>query len=289
MRVTLLDGPVGTELARRGVPTPLPLWSAAAIEQAPEALARIHADYAAAGATVHTANTFRTDAWTLGRLGLGDRWQELTAKAVAIARGAVPDDHRVAGSISPLEDCYRPDLSPPAAVWRVEHGRSVRALGEAGVDLLLCETFPHPGEALAALDAALEVGLPVWLALTPGPFGDLLTDAVILETLDEAARRGAEAVLVNCSRPERLSRLIPRLVEGAGERGAEVGAYGNVGEPDDEVGWRNEGPARPEPYAAAAVGWAEAGASIVGGCCGTTPEHIAALAEALRRSSPTGR
>ena len=285
MGVTLLDGPVGTELARRGVPTPLPLWSATAIDSAPSALARLHADYAGAGATVHTANTFRTDPWTLRRVGLEERSAELTTLAVRIARGAVPQQHSVAGSISPLEDCYRPDLSPPLPVCRTEHARQVRALADAGVDLLLCETFPHPGEALAALDVALEVGLPVWLSLTPGPFGDLLGDEELLATLDEAARRGADAVLINCARPEHLSRLLPKLAEIGREHGVELGAYGNVGEPDDAVGWRNDGPARPAPYALAAEAWVRAGATIVGGCCGTTPAHVSATAAALNRSS----
>ena len=273
-----MDGPIGTELARRGVPTPLPLWSAAAIESAPGALAAIHADYAAAGATVHTANTFRTHAWTLGRMGLPeDHWRRLCDSAVRIARAAVPEGHRVAGSIAPLEDCYRPDLSPPLAICRREHARMARQLGEAGVDLLLCETFPHPGEALAAVDAALETGLPVWLSLTLGPSADLIEPVRLLDTLAEAVRRGVEAVLVNCTPVETLDGLMADL----SDLGVPFGAYGNVGEPDPDQGWRCEGDARPAPYAEAARGWLRKGATIVGGCCGTTPEHIAALEKVL--------
>src|SRR5262245_12037015 len=103
--LTVLDGPVGTELAARGVPTPAPLWSAWALVHAPEVVADIHRDYAAAGATVHTTNTFRTK-----RRSAPANWEELARKAVAIVRGTVPQGHRVAGSIAPLEDCYRPDL-----------------------------------------------------------------------------------------------------------------------------------------------------------------------------------
>ncbi len=274
----LLDGPVGTELARRGIPTPLPLWSAAAIEDAPAALARIHADYAAAGATIHTANTFRTAPYTLERLGLADRGARLTRDAVRIARDAVPAGHRVAGSIAPLEDCYRPDLAPDLVTCRTEHGRHARELAAAGVDLLLCETFPHAGEALAALDAALETGKPVWLSLTPGPSGDLLSPGEIVTTLAEAARRGAAAVLVNCAPVPRIEPLLARIAEVAIDAGVDFGAYGNVGEPDDTTGWRNDGDARPAPYAEAARRWLDLGATILGGCCGTTAAHIAALA-----------
>lgn len=273
MAVTILDGPVGTELARRGVPTPLPLWSAAAIESAPAELSAIHADYAAAGATVHTANTFRTDAWTLAKSGLEDRSEELTRRAVEIVRRAVPEDHLVAGSISPLEDCYRPDLSPEPSLCRIEHVRTARTLVEAGVDLILCETFPHPGEALAALDAALEHDVPVWLSLTPGPDGSLLSGPLLVETLREAARRGAEAVLVNCGPASSLGPLVAPLAE----LDVQIGAYGNVGRPCPDQGWVNEGDALPGAYADAAAAWLEAGATILGGCCGTSVEHIREL------------
>jgi len=275
--LVLLDGPVGTELARRGVPTPLPLWTAAAIEDAPDVLAAIHRDYAAAGAEVHTANTFRTDPWSLRADPDGDRWRRLTDAAVRIARGAVGGG-RVAGSIAPLEDCYRPDLSPPRGPAAEAHGRMARGLRDAGVDLLLCETFPHAGEALIAVDAALATGLPVWLSLTVGPGGDLLSDDVVEATLRDAVGRGVEAVLVNCARPDRIADLLPRL---AG-LGVPFGGYGNVGEPDDATGWRSDGASAPRPYAEAAARWAAAGATILGGCCGTTPAHIAALAAAAR-------
>ena len=79
--MTLLDGPTGTELARHGVETPPPLWSAVAVDHAPDVLARIHADYAAAGAEVHTAATFRTQ-----RRAAGGAWRRLTERAVALAR-----------------------------------------------------------------------------------------------------------------------------------------------------------------------------------------------------------
>ena len=85
MTVTILTGPLGTELHRRGVQTPLPGWSAHALEEAPEVVAAIHADYAAAGATVHVTNTFRTK-----RRTFPDRWEAHARKAVELCRSAVP-------------------------------------------------------------------------------------------------------------------------------------------------------------------------------------------------------
>jgi S-methylmethionine-dependent homocysteine/selenocysteine methylase len=271
MALVLLDGPVGTELSARGYRTELPLWSAGAIERAPELLSAIHRDYAAAGATVHTANTFRTKARQAG-----DRWEALATRAVQIARASVPPAHRVAGSMAPLEDCYRPDLSPSDA--EPEHRELARALAGAGVDLILCETFPHPGEALAASSAALSTKLPVWLALTAGPSADLMTPAIMRDTARAAIDRGVTAVLVNCVPV--LETL--RFVEAIADLGVPFGAYANAGAADDEIGWRADpDPRGVERYATEARRWVEAGATLIGSCCGTSPAHIRALGEAL--------
>ena len=149
----LLDGPLGTELLARGVETPLPGWSAHALDTAPDIVRDIHRDYAEAGARVHTANTFRTQ-----RRWFPERWRELTHQAVTLAREALEgfDSCRLAGSISPLEDCYEPDKSPDDP--RPEHRLMARALAEEGVDLLLVETFPHVGEALVAVEEAVAAG-----------------------------------------------------------------------------------------------------------------------------------
>src|SRR5690606_31364939 len=127
--------------------------SAAYLTTHPHLVAQLHREYAAAGATVHTANTFRTTP-----RAAGEDWRDLLARAVQLAREAIPPHHRLAGSIAPLEDCYRPDLSPPDA--RPEHRTLARALAEAGVDLLLCETFPHIDEAVIATEEAAATGLP---------------------------------------------------------------------------------------------------------------------------------
>ncbi len=264
--LVLLDGPVGTELAARGVPTRLPLWSASAVAEAPEVLSAIHADYAAAGATLHTACTFRTQPrW------MGDAFEAAARRAVHIARDAVPGRHRIAGSVAPVEDCYRPERSPGLAS-RGEHRALVHVLASAGVDLLLCETFPHPDEALVAVEEALATGLPTWLALTAGPDADLMTPATMRACAARAVALGAECVLVNC---------VPVLacapyVDALAGFGVPFGVYANAGAPDDAFGWTST-PFEAERYADAMGRFIDAGATVVGGCCGTGPAHIAAL------------
>lgn len=265
----LLDGPLGTELLARGVATPLPGWSAHALDTAPDVVAAIHRDYAKAGARVHTANTFRTQPrW------FPDRWRELTSRAVAIARDALTGvnqpDYRVAGSIAPLEDCYSPALSP--AEPRREHRLMARALAEEGVDLLLVETFPHVGEALVAVEEAVATGLPTWLSLTAGPGADLLTVDQVREGAERAVSLGVEAVLVNCIP---TSRVLEYLM-GLQDLGVRIGAYANAGRAAEGMGFAAT-PLDIEGYVDSVAQWIEAGAGIVGGCCGTGVEHVAAV------------
>jgi S-methylmethionine-dependent homocysteine/selenocysteine methylase len=274
--VAILDGALGTELQARGVALDLPLWSGAAIEGAPDVLARLHSDYAAAGATIHTAGTFRTRPRQAGA-----DWERLARRAVAIARGAVPAHHRVAGSIGPLEDCYRPDLSPPHP--GPEHAALARVLADAGVDLLLCETFPHVREGLAAVEAAVATGVETWASFTAGPHADLLTPGEVGRAAREAAERGARAVLVNCVPASRT--LV--YVEALADAGVPFGAYANAGAPGEGFGWQ-AGPEGPARYLAAAQTWVAAGATLVGGCCGTGPAHVARLAAAFA-TLPPGR
>ena len=273
MTITLLDGPLGTVLNERGIPTPLPGWSAHALEHAPDAVLQIHADYARAGARVHTTNTFRTKSRTFP-----DTWAELTATAVRVCReGASRGDARarrrplVAGSLAPLEDCYRPDLAP--ADPRPEHRELASRLAELGCDLLLCETFPSVDEGLVAVEEAVATSLPTWAAFTAGPEADLLTPSELRRAAREAVERGAEAVLVNCVPVARTLAYVEAL---AG-LGVPFGAYANAGRPDEEFGWRSA-PGAPERYADEAERWVAAGATLIGSCCGTGPEHTAVLA-----------
>lgn len=265
--ITWLDGPMGTRLHALGVRTPPPAWSAAALDTAPDVVGRIHGEYAAAGATVHTAATFRTTA-----RAYGPGWADAARRAVAIARVAVPAGHRVAGSLAPLEDCYRPDLSP--ADPRPEHAALARVLAE-GCDLLLCEAFPHVGEAWAAVEAAVDTGRPVWASFTAGYLADLLDPEAVAAGARGAVDRGAAAVLVNCVPVGATLPYVRALADAVGGR-VPVGAYANAGDPADGIGWIEDPPDGAARYAAAVAAWIDAGATIVGGCCGTGPAHLRA-------------
>ncbi len=263
---TILDGPMGTELLARGVDTPLPGWSAHAIETDPDVVAAIHRDYAEAGAIVHTANTFRTQPRRFA-----ETWREMLAKAIELARrGTEGHKVRIAGSLPPLEDCYRPELSPPDP--RPGHRLIANALADEGVDLLLVETFPHLGEAAVAVEESVATGVPTWVSFTAGPSADLLTIDEIRRGAEKAISLGVEAVLVNCVPTHRVSEFLEPLRD----LPVPFGAYANAGEEQDEVGF-TANPINPTTYVEFAEKWVEAGASLIGSCCGTGVEHVREL------------
>ncbi|MFT5051075.1 MAG: S-methylmethionine-dependent homocysteine/selenocysteine methylase [Chlamydiales bacterium] len=278
--VQILDGPVGTELLRRGVPTPLPGWSAHALESQPDVVEAIHRDYRAAGAMIHTTNTFRTRARVFPRT-----WEQLGRVAVDAARAAAAPGQFVAGSLAPLEDCYRPDLSPAHSdpdACRQEHADLARVLADAGCDLLLCETFPLVHEGLLAAEAALATGLETWVAFTPGPEGDLLTPAEVAEGARAALSLGVAGVLVNCVPATAALAHVRALADVLATSRTRWGCYANAGHADEQMGW-SSAPGIPDRYADLARTWVDAGATIIGGCCGTGPEHVAALARRFGR------
>jgi S-methylmethionine-dependent homocysteine/selenocysteine methylase len=279
----ILDGATGTELERRGVATRLPLWSARALDSDPELVREIHADYVASGVDAVTANTFRTQRRTLAHAGIAERAQELTARAVALARDAAGGRAWVFGSSPTLEDCYHPERVPDDAALAREHAEHARNLARAGVDAILVETMNTRREAVAALRAARGAGASALASFVCWDGARLLSGEPLADALRAAADEAACAVLVNCLPPSNADACLDVLAA----QPLPFGIYPNLGEPEDELGFRRSEELAPERFAELAAGWAARGARVLGGCCGTTPAHLAALVARVR--SATGR
>ena len=273
----LLDGATGTELDRRGANISLPLWSARAILEAPDTLLQIHMDYLRAGAEIITTNTFRTHRRNLEVGELGDRAEELTRRAVEIAQDAVETTgvHAyVAGSISPLEDSYSPQRTPPTSALALEHSAMADCLAACGVDVLLVETMNTLREAVVATRSAIATGLPTLASVVCGSDGRLLSGESLYATAKALSALQPDALLINCSPAPELHLPLASLRTNTS---CPLGAYGNVGFCDENGTWLQTDATQPEVYADYARRWRAAGASLIGGCCGTTPAHIAAL------------
>lgn len=281
-RPLFLDGATGTELNRRGIDTGLPLWSANALthDSGLNALRQVHRDYLDAGADILTTNTFRTHRRALA--GKGHDARELTRRAVATAREALAESGKlaqVAGSVAPLEDCYRPDLVPPDDECRAEHSERIQHLVEAGVDLLLIETMTSIREAVISARLATATGVPAWVSFVCDREGRILSGESVATAAELLMPLGVKALGVNCGPAHTLARPLAELRAVCG-RDFPLIAYGNIGHADEKDGWINTDAVDPECYLQYAQTWP---AQIVGGCCGTTPEHIRKLRARLSR------
>ncbi|GAB3974215.1 homocysteine S-methyltransferase family protein [Actinoallomurus acanthiterrae] len=290
-----LDGGIATELQRAGTAVREPWWTTRALNGEPNrrVLRTIHENYLAAGADVITANTFRCNLRTLRRLGLDDAglaWMVHAAVGVAQAARNTTDGGcaAVAGSMAPVEDCYRPDLVPPDEELRAEHRWLATELARAEVDLILVETMNSVREARVALEQAQAAGVPVWVAF-------VCDDGVLLPSGEDLAaaaaaveRDGARAVLVNCTDPAGTETALMTLRDRCT---GPIGAYPNIEDRGGIPRWRHVDryvPAAldPDAFAELTARWREKfSADILGGCCGTTPEHMARARERLARDS----
>lgn len=284
-KICILDGAMGTELERRGVDIGLPLWSANALLVHPEIVQQIHSDYIAAGAEIITTNTFRTTRRTMRRANLPDRSLQLTEIAVSLAMRAREDsatnDVLIAGSMAPLEDCYRPDLVPPDAELMEEHLEHATRLADRGVDLLLLETMGTIREAYTASTVARSLEKEFVVSFICDDRGRLLGGERLSEAVKEISLLRPTAISINCIPPEFVGEILEELRD---RTDVPLGVYANVGFVTDDL---HKGEMRvefsPAEYAAYALRWRGLGASIIGGCCGTTPGHVGAVCDSLTR------
>ena len=278
----LMDGGTGSEIQRRGVNvsrgwTPsgnIGPWSAIALGTAPEVVRQVHEDYLRAGADIIITNSFYSNPSRMGTAVLSDRWEEYTRTAGRLAceaRDKVNPDAFVAGGIAP-PGVRGSDLSRELA-------GQAEVLAEAGVDLVLPEYVGSVEDCVAAVDAVSGVGLPVFLGVKHVD-RFLIAPEELVQALEG---HRVDAILAMCSRPEQISATLPGLRQAFH---GPIGAYANIGygaaqqsgdDPEKQLRVIDIGGYTPERYAEFGRQWLEIGAQIVGGCCATGPEHIAAL------------
>lgn len=279
--VVLADGATGTQLRARGWRGP----NDVAILDAPELVRQLHEDYIAAGSELILTNTFQGNRSQLAAVGLGERVRDVNFNAARVARDA-REIHGaevfVAGSVGPIGRALA------IGAWTLDDAseafrEQIGALVEGGVDLLMLETMPSVREALAAVRAARDVtDLPV-VALVNfnsslrSPSGD---EAAAIR--DELAAAGADAVGINCGvGPQAALDILESMAEGREAAGSTpLVVKPNAGLPRLVAGAPLY-PSTPEYFADFALRAKDLGAALIGGCCGTTPEHVRAMRAAL--------
>lgn len=283
----LSDGAMGTYLNLEGISFES-CFDALNLEQ-PEMIARVHQDYLEAGSQIIQTNTFGANQYKLAEHGLENQVEAINRAGVEVALEAIRSAGKealIAGDVGPLGVRLAPfgRVQPDEA--RRAFRRQISALAEAGTSLILIETMSDLYEIREAVAAAREVGdLPVVASMAfTRDDRTLLGDSpekVALRLLDA----GADVIGINCSGgPAQLFRILRQMRQAA--PAARYSVMPNAGWPE-QVGGRIMYPANPDYFGEYALAFCEAGARLIGGCCGTTPRHIAAMRQALK-SNPQG-
>nr|HPN52804.1 homocysteine S-methyltransferase family protein [Anaerolineaceae bacterium] len=281
-RPLLADGAMGTMLHNKGV-TFEQCFDLLNIQN-PALVAEIHRDYIAAGAEIIKTNTFGANHFKLARHGVEDQLDRINQAAVELLRRVIMASFKqvmIAGDVGPLGVRIAPFGRVQPEQARQVFAEQISSLVRAGVDLLLIETISDRYEAIEALKAARQVSpeMPVIISMTfTRDDRTLLGDSPekVARSLHDA---GADLIGVNCSGgPTQLLRILKQMHIAVPE--ARFSVMPNAGWPE-QVGGRIMYPAAPEYFGHYALPFWEVGAKVIGGCCGTTPGHIAALRKAI--------
>lgn len=253
----------------------------------PEAVFRVHQAYIEAGAQIIETNTFGANRFKLAPLGLGDEVQRLNSRGVKIAREARDSASRevlVAGSMGPLGLGVQSRHPEPEEIQEIFYEQAL-ALEERGVDLYILETFAYIEELLIAIDAIRSFsGLPIVAQLTYSEEGTTFGDLRPADAAAQLKNKNVQVIGANCTLGPQA--LLPILQELAGVADVRVSGMPNAGFPKREGDRIVYPKSSPEYFALFAREAAAMGVRILGGCCGTTPAHIRAMADAVKSLRP---
>jgi methionine synthase I (cobalamin-dependent) len=279
--VVILDGAIGTELERRGVPMDADAWCGLANLTAIDTVRSIHDDNIAAGADVITTNTFMSGPGPMDRAGASDRFVEGIRNAVRVAGEAVQSAGRpvaIAGSVG----CTAWGRPRAAQSIRDEYARQIDLLAEHGVDLIALEMVMDEAHGAAALDAALSSGLPVWMGFSMRRAANTAED---LPTVDEICTVAGHLLVPELDAVNVMHTDVRDASEGLSMArtlwDGPLGVYPHYGL-WSEPNWTYLD-MEPDELVRHARGWLDQDVGILGGCCGLTARHIAALRVAAGR------
>jgi homocysteine S-methyltransferase len=288
--VIILDGATGTELQKRGVPMDDLAWSATAIVTHPDVIRDIHRDYLRAGADIITTNTFGTLSLSLRGTRLADRVAEVNRRAVQLAQEARADSGRpicIAGSMAGMiGTVYWRDASSSADTIQAAYREQAKLLADAGVDLLFLEMTQDVGVGVAAVQGACEAGLPLWVGFSCNFMSALQGSEPPLvaqgrdgkqypfeQLIEPVMAAGGEVAGVMHSHVDLMDRALDVVFQ---HWKGPVSAYPESGD-WTPPNWGFDTVIAPSAFVAAAERWVARGVQVVGGCCGTGPDHIQLL------------
>ncbi len=281
--VVLFDGGLGTELYNRGIFINRCFESLNLTDQ--QTIKQVHDDYKKAGSDVIETNTYGANRFKLKHHHLNDKLYEINFEGAKLAREVAGDDILVAGSVGPLGVMIEP-LGPISFDEALSYfSEQIQPLIDGGIDLLIFETFIYPAELNAAIKAAKELcNLPVIAQMTIDDNADALTGASPEIMVSELVASGADVIGVNCTVGPQV--MLSWLEQVRKLTDKPISIMPNAGKPRNIDG-RNIYLTSPEYLGEYAKHFIQSGASIVGGCCGTGPEHIKRMRNMINAVKPT--
>ena len=299
--IRILDGGMSRELQRLGAELKQPEWSALALIDAPDIVRQVHAEFIEAGADVVTTNSYALVPFHIGEERFQKDGASLIALSGKLAREAADASGRrvlVAGSLPPIFGSYEPQNFDAT---RVQGYPKVLVDNLAPhVDVWLGETLSLIAEGEAVREAVAATGKPFWISFTlnddaaaAGGEPALRSGETVRAAAEWAAQSGAAALLFNCSKPEVMKAAVETAAAVFAEKAVslEIGVYANAFEGEQGDSAANEGlhgtraDLTGDVYSRFACSWADAGATMIGGCCGIGAAHIHKVATALRRAA----
>ncbi|EKF59292.1 S-methyltransferase [Agrobacterium albertimagni AOL15] len=298
----ILDGGMSRELLRLGAELKQPEWSALALMNSPDIVRQVHAEFIAAGADVVTTNSYALVPFHIGEERFQAEGPALIALSGRLAREAADSAGRkvvVAGSLPPIFGSYEPENFDPSTVQ--DYLKVLVENLSPHVDVWLGETLSLIAEGEAVRKAIQAQPKPFWISFTladdaaqiAGGEPKLRSGETVRAAAEWAAGSGAQALLFNCAKPEVMKKAVETAAAVFAEKGVtlKIGVYANAFETDTDDKAANEGlhdtrqDLTGDAYSRFACDWAEAGATMIGGCCGIGAEHIHRVAGALRARS----
>lgn len=279
----ILDGAMGTELEKRGVNIPLPLWSADANLTHPDIVRDIHLDYIKAGADIITTNTFRTTTWTYRKAGYTstrarERSKDSLYKAVEFAQSTSGESVKVAGSITTLEDCYSPEKFPGKTAAEDSYGETTEWMVDAGLNFIIFETMGNIHEITIALETARCFDYDVGLSLIMKNGDHILDGTPIEDVLSLINGYEVDFLLNNCNQLDTTLRCINHFQN---DWKGTWGTYPNLGKTDfknhyfDIIDESN--------FSTGMKSILIKDPGVIGVCCGSTPQHIKKLKSLIEK------
>jgi len=288
--ISILDGGLATELEARGHHLNDSLWSARLLQDEPHEIAAVHETFIRAGAEIITTASYQATFQGFEQVGFGfAKAESLLRRSVQLAQKAARSGRgvRVAASIGPY-GAYLADGSEYTGAYKIDHSaliefhrRRWEVLVSESPDIILCETFPSLSEALAICELACDLGgASLWISFSCRDHTHLCDGTSIGEAARALSKQAAvQAIGVNCTAPQFLPELIRRIRE---QTDQQILAYPNSGELYDASTRSWTGNRDLDGFASQAERWCELGASIIGGCCRVSPEHITAIKARLK-------